>query len=323
VAVEPAIGLLGHRGDPQLVRLATELRVRGASVLPFDLTDLPAHVACHWQGEELRFGELRLDRLGAVYARTAHFPAPVAALGLAPADAERQLEAPRESGALMNAWLAELAARLPVVNPPEAHRYHRQKPFLYASLQRAGVPVPAFAVGSDLAAAARFVAAQGEEAVLKPLMGGPVQLADFSLLRSLAAEIDRRPFLLQRRVRGRSLRAYVVGGRVVAVAEMQHAAAVLDWREALAAIAPCTASPALAQACEHSAAALGLAFCALDLEEEGSGAAAVPWVIDVNPAPMFAAFEARSGLDVAGPLSDHLLQRARAHHAAASARGAP
>ena len=60
--------------------------------------------------------------------------------------------------------------------------------------------------------------------------------------------------------------------------------------------------------CRRAAAVLGLVFAAVDLEVEEDGA---PWVIDVNPAPMFAGFESRTGLDVAGPLARVLVETAR------------
>jgi len=303
------IGLIGHRGDAQLSRLIDELARRQAVPVPFDLTDLPAYVACHWEGESLRFGELDLASLHAVYGRTALFPQPTFAPGVPAEQAERVTFPVRESGALMNALVAELERRMPVVNPTASLRYHGMKPFMYRALRQAGVPVPEFAVGSDLAAAARFVHRLGEQVVVKPLMGGEVLLADLAYLAAHHREVDRRPLLLQRRILGRSLRAYVVAGQVVAAAWMIHGPAV-DWRSDLEEIRPVELQAAAARACCCSATALGLLFAAVDLEEEG-GAGGAPWVIDVNPGPMFAGFEIRSGLDVAGPLAGLLVALAR------------
>jgi glutathione synthase/RimK-type ligase-like ATP-grasp enzyme len=76
------------------------------------------------------------------------------------------------------------------------------------------------------------------------------------------------------------------------------------------AVRPVRATPSVQSVLSAASAALGLVFAAVDLEEEG-GAGGEPWVLDVNPGPMFADFERGSGLDVAGPLADCLLQRAR------------
>ncbi|MFW5741509.1 MAG: ATP-grasp domain-containing protein [Myxococcota bacterium] len=297
-----SIGLIGARGDGQIRRLVEAIEHRGGSPLPFDLTDIPKHVAFHWQGEDMRFGEVELATLDAVYARTAHFPMPTFVPG-APKDQWEAMTFPiRESGSLMNAVVSELAARMLVINPPSAHRFHRQKPHLYATLQRAGVPVPPFAVGSDLAAAAHFVDAHGQQVLIKPLMGGEVFLANLAFLKEHHAQLDERPFLLQRRILGRSLRAYVVGDREVAAAEIVHGD-VVDWRTDTQEIRPVSLGSDAAKAACRAVASQGLVFGAVDLEEDDEA----PWVIDVNPAPMFAGFEARSGLDVAGPLAERLM----------------
>ena len=180
---------------------------------------------------------------------------------------------------------------------------------MYRTLQRAQVPVPDFVVGCDLEQAAYFVDRHQQQVVVKPLMGGQVFLADFAFLKEHHAEVDRRPLLLQRRIIGRSLRGYVVDGAAVAVAEIVHGD-VIDWRGDVRAVRPVRATASVQSVLSAATAALGLVFAAVDLEEEG-GPGGEPWVLDVNPGPMFADFERGSGLDVAGPLADCLLQRAR------------
>ncbi len=295
------VGLVGHRGDPQLARLVTELEAMGAEPVPFDLTDIPAHVNFHWQGGSLRFGDIELTSLAGIYARTAVFPMPTFVPG-APRDRWEAMTFPvRESGSLMNSVIAELARRMPVVNPPETHGFHHRKPLMYSLLMDSGVPVPEFAVGCDLAAAATFVHGLGEEVVVKPLMGGEVVVGDLSYLRDHHRDLDRRPILLQRRIRGRSLRLYVVGPEVVAAGMVVHGGEV-DWRNDLEAIEAITPGEDTASVAVRAARVQGLEFAAVDVEHDGT-----PWVIDVNPAPMFAGFEAMSGLDVAGPLARHLV----------------
>lgn len=303
------IGLIGKRGDPQIGRLQEEVSRRGGRPVPFDLTDIPAHVNFHWEGESLAFGEIELDALRAVYARTAHFPMPTFIPGQGTEVSEALTFPVREIGSLLNAIVAAVAERMPIINPLGSHRFHRQKPLMYRTLQRAGVPVPEFAVGCDLARAAHFIDRHDEAVVVKPLMGGEVYQADLAYLKAHHQEFEKRPFLLQRRIMGRSLRAYAVKGRVVAAAEMVHGE-VVDWRNDLSAVNAVTLGAEAESAVLKAAAAQGLIFSAADLEEEG-GPGGIPWVIDVNPGPMFAAFEGRSGLDVAGPLADTLLEFAK------------
>ena len=101
----------------------------------------------------------------------------------------------------------------------------------------------------------------------------------------------------------------MVDGQAVAVAEIVHGD-VVDWRRDVRAIRPVQAAESVHSVLSAASAALGLVFAAVDLEEEG-GPGGEPWVVDVNPGPMFANFERGSGLDVAGPLADCLLRRAR------------
>lgn len=304
---ELRIGLIGKRGDGQVARLVGALEQRGATALAVDLTDIPAHVNFHWQGEGIRFGDIELSKLHSLYARTCHFPMPTFVPG-APKERWEELTFPvRESGSLMNSVVWELASRIPMINPPSCHRFHGQKPHLYAVLQRAGVPVPPFAVGCDLAAAAHFVDAHDQSVVIKPLMGGEVFLANLAFLKEHHDQLDRRPFLLQKRILGRSLRAYAVEDRVIASAEIVHGD-VVDWRNDTKEIRPVELSEQAQSAVRSALACQGLVFGAVDLEEDEEAS----WVIDVNPAPMFAGFELRSGLDVAGPLADRLVGLAEA-----------
>jgi glutathione synthase/RimK-type ligase-like ATP-grasp enzyme len=313
---ELVLGLLGAESDPELLRLGSALGERGARPLVLDLTRIPAEIAFHWHLDHLGWGDTNLLSLGAVYARSAWFSQPTRVPGKSLEESEAITRRERETAALLNAIVSELALRLPVVNPPTTYHYHRQKPLMYRVLERAGVPVPDFVVGSDLERAAYFVDGHGQAVVAKPLMGGPVVLADLAYLRHHHQEFDHRPLLLQRRILGRSLRGYVLGGKVIALAEIVHGD-VVDWRSEVWAVRAVDASARVAEVAGLAARALGLVFAAVDLEEEG-GAGGPPWVLDVNPSPMFSGFEKLSGLDVAGRLADFLVECAETHGASAA-----
>ena len=287
------IGLLGPRGEPHLLHLQRALSARGVESLCLDLRDIPAHERFSWQGDSLRFGEESLGELGAIYARSLYFPLPLG---------EDQIEA--ERGALLNALIVEMARQVPMINPPEGARFHRLKPLMYAELQRLGIPVPEFQVGSDLAAAAHFCAAYDQEVLLKPLSGGEVYAIGFEWLCQNATRFDERPTLLQRRIRGRSFRAYVLEEQLLVAAEILHEQ--VDWRVGEARFIPARLSAETAEICVKATQSLGLLFASVDLEQDDRG----PWIIDVNPATQFLGFERLLSFDLTEPLVDALLSKA-------------
>jgi glutathione synthase/RimK-type ligase-like ATP-grasp enzyme len=306
------IGIIGNRNDAQVVRIGEAVEKLGAKAVLVDLTDIPAYVDFHWQGNSLSYGGVDLLSLDAVFARTVHFPMPTSVLGMGREEAKQRTFPVRESGSLMNSVVDELSKAIPFINPPGPCRYHRIKPSMYRTLKQAGVPVPEFAVGCSLAGAAYFVDKHNEEVVLKPLMGGEVIEADLTFLKEHHEEVDRRPLLLQRRIRGRSLRVYVIEDEVVAAAEIVHGD-VVDWRNDVQEICPVELDGEAKKAAVNAVRALGLVFASLDIEEE-SAEVKIPWVIDVNPGPMFTGFEIKSGLDVAGHLAETLVRVARGSH---------
>ena len=113
----------------------------------------------------------------------------------------------------------------------------------------------------------------------------------------------------------------MVDGVLAALAEVVHGD-VVDWRSDVQALKAVEPSRPVLQTTQAAASALGLVFAAVDLEEEG-GAGGTPWVLDVNPSPMFFGFERQSGLDVAGPLADCLIRRAEMHRAVGRAERKP
>ena len=119
--------------------------------------------------------------------------------------------------------------------------------------------------------------------------------------------LARQNVLLQRFVaesRGRDIRAFVVGGRVVAA--MRRTARRGDFRanlhrgakvEGVARLDDALAEPAV-----RAARILGLEVAGVDLLEAADG----PRVIEVNASPGLEGIEAASGVDVAGEVIAHL-----------------
>jgi glutathione synthase/RimK-type ligase-like ATP-grasp enzyme len=209
-----------------------------------------------------------------------------------------------EKRAMLASLVQVLRARgVRIVNDFEADAQHRQKPYQLTLLHDAGLPVPRFIATNHPPAVRRFVREVGR-AVYKPLAGGAtvheVQREDLSDDR--LSTLQLAPVLFQELVSGTSVRAYVVGRKVVAAAEIQSTE--LDYRRDEQAVVPTRLTPIERRAAVAAARTCGMAFTGVDFIRAESRFV----VLECNPAPMFAVFERKAGLDVAGPLAAYLLR---------------
>jgi glutathione synthase/RimK-type ligase-like ATP-grasp enzyme len=212
-----------------------------------------------------------------------------------------------EKGALLASMLLTLQQRgVLLVNSLEANAQHSRKPFQLELLRNAGIPVPRSIATNDPAAVRRFVR-EVKRAVYKPIAGGATvrEVEPRDLMDDRLSALTLAPVLFQQLVEGVSVRAYVVGRRVVAAAEIHSPE--LDYRRGEGDVVPCQLSSEERRACVAAARACGMPFTGVDLIRHVEGFA----IIECNPSPMFAVFEDKTGLDVATPLAG-LLVRGRA-----------
>ncbi|MCP4639946.1 MAG: ATP-grasp domain-containing protein [bacterium] len=190
-----------------------------------------------------------------------------------------------------------------IVNTLEANAQHSRKPFQLELLRNAGLPVPRTLATNDPAAVKRFARDVGE-VVYKPLAGGAtVQRLERADLKSdRLASLATAPVLFQELVEGVAVRAYVVGRRVVASAEIHSPE--LDYRRDEQDVVPTRLTPDERRAAIAAAQACGMPFTGVDLIRGKDGFV----VLECNPSPMFAVFEKKTGQDVAGPLAQLLLR---------------
>ncbi|MEL6768885.1 MAG: RimK family alpha-L-glutamate ligase [Pseudomonadota bacterium] len=185
-------------------------------------------------------------------------------------------------------------------------------------LRAAGLPVPDFveigpgidahAVGARLGWPLVVKAARGSKGRAVRLVTGP------EALRSAMAEmLGQGPLLAQRFVaesRGRDIRVMVVGGKALgAMAREAQGSEAFRSNIASGGIGRAVALPVetrrLAEAASRTA---GLEIAGIDLLYAGGG----HLVCEVNSAPGFIAFEAVTGLDVAGAMAGHVAARVAA-----------
>jgi RimK family alpha-L-glutamate ligase len=196
-----------------------------------------------------------------------------------------------------------------VVNSPRAIERTVDKFWTSALLEHCGIPTPETVVCDDVEEALGAYRALGD-VIVKPLFGsmglGMVRVSDeemaFRVFRTI--EQIRGVYYVQRTVDhdGTDVRAFVLGGRVIAAIERRAS----GWRTNLArggtahSIALGEQLSALAV---RAAAAVGADYAGVDLVTGRDG---TTYVLEVNGIPGWRGLQEATGLDIAGRLVDHL-----------------
>ena len=221
------VGVFGRWKDAHVRALSAALEAAGAEPVVVDFQGFPRFnlatmgSACTFQSV-LTPEEIELDALDLVCLRSfcfSQFDDEGTASSLDVARFHREQIA---RVAFQHSLALRLARKVPVVNPPHAFRFHRQKARQHELLRRHEISLPRTLVISDASRARAFIDALDQRVVAKPLSGGAeVVMADFAFLSAQADRLRARPFIFQQYVKGRAFRAYVLGGRTVSFGEIR------------------------------------------------------------------------------------------------------
>jgi ribosomal protein S6--L-glutamate ligase len=164
------------------------------------------------------------------------------------------------------------------------------------------------------------------EVIVKPIFGsmghGMVRVSDpevaFRIVRPL--EQMRAVFYVQQAVDhgGRDIRVFIVGGRVLGAIERRAAAG--EWRTNVSnggSARPFELPHAWENFALRAAEAVGAAYAGVDLLPARDGRVVV---LEVNGIPGWEGLQRATGLDVAGAVIDHLVERVRARRPAVELR---
>lgn len=209
------------------------------------------------------------------------------------------------------------ARGVPVLNPPRAVEACVDKFLTSSRLADAGLPTPRSVVCQKADAALDAFEEFGRDVVVKPLFGaegrGMVRVTDpevawrtFRAIEQTGGVIYVQPFV---RHPGWDLRAFVIGGRVVA--GMKRTARG-DWRTNVAQGGSAERVELAATERElavRAAAVVGAPVCGVDLLPGPDGELSV---IEVNAVPGWRALAEVSGLDVAKAILRYLVEEYRA-----------
>jgi RimK family alpha-L-glutamate ligase len=196
-----------------------------------------------------------------------------------------------------------------VVNSPRAIERTVDKFWTSTLLEQCGIPTPETVVCDDPEEAVAAYRTLGD-VIVKPLFGsmglGMVRISDeemaFRVFRTI--EQIRGVYYIQRTVDhdGTDLRAFVLGGRVIAAIERRAA----GWRTNLArggTARSLSLSEQLSALAVRAAAAVGADYAGVDLLTGRDG---TTYVLEVNGIPGWRGLQEATGLDIAGRLVDYL-----------------
>jgi ribosomal protein S6--L-glutamate ligase len=202
---------------------------------------------------------------------------------------------------------------VPCFNSAEAILASRDKLAAMQRLAQAGLPQPPTAFGGSTRDTAWIVQQLGGAPVVVKVSegthgsgvvrAGTEQEAEAMVgaLRSTGAWVVVQHFVAE--ARGRDVRAFVVGGDVVAA--MQRQAAAGEFRANLhlgARAAPVTLSDEEREVAARAARAFGLHIAGVDLVRSEAG----PMVLEVNSSPGLEGIEETSGIDLATAIVRHV-----------------
>ena len=198
-----------------------------------------------------------------------------------------------------------------VANSPRAIERTVDKFWTSTLLEQCGIPTPETVVCDDPEEAFEAYRTLGD-VIVKPLFGsmglGMVRVSDeemaFRVFRTI--EQIRGVYYVQRTVDhdGTDIRAFVLGGRVIAAIERRAS----GWRTNLArggTAHSLSLGEQLSAMAVRAAAAVGADYAGVDLVTGRDG---TTYVLEVNGIPGWRGLQEATGLDIAGQLVDYLSQ---------------
>ncbi|MHA1247953.1 MAG: ATP-grasp domain-containing protein [Candidatus Thorarchaeota archaeon] len=205
-----------------------------------------------------------------------------------------------------------------VMNPAYSFRRAKDKYATLTALHRAGIHVPRTYVGENLEAAIKFVEEVGD-VVIKPLIGargmGSIRAGHRELTYRAMKFIHQlgQVLYVQEVIDkpDRDIRAFVIGGQVVgAMYRYLPENAEGEWRTNVhgggrAELAHLDEE--YEECAIRTAEILKLDYTGVDILESKDG----PCVIEANASPSWSALSRVTGLDIAGMIVDHLVERCK------------
>jgi len=303
------VGYIGSPDREEFRRLAIRLEERRAEILLLDPS----------QGPEIEIGpDLEracghdLSKLRGIYVADLGLPSSVvrnADGSLDPQGSAAALAASRRQLAAWNALLEQLKRHTNVINPPSTHDLHALKPWEMQVARDKQWPAPRTVATTDPAALFEATSAVDSSWIQKGMVGGYGYTTVFPAPGDLGAAtqlIAEKPIMVQERVEGDNVRAFVVGSSVVGAARIIPSdGAEVDSRRETGRVSRIKLTEEAERICLEAARHWGILFCGVDFIIDA--ASREYKLLECNSAPFFVSYERQSGIDVTSALADLLL----------------
>lgn len=308
------IALIGPADREEIQRVALRLEERDAEPVIVD-TRREADIRLE-TGREEACGASFAGVTG-VYVAALGLPNPRVADANGVIDVEASHAALAHSQSTWAAWrvlLERLSRRMTVANPPASYEVHGLKPLEIATYSERGWRAPATFSTDDAAALldeGRAPAPHGR--IRKDLVGGYGYTEVFAPpadVDEARAQLADSALMVQERIEGDAVRAFVVGSRVIVGAEILPTGfGEVDSRRGTTRVRRIELPGEVCELSKTVTADWGMLFAGVDWMRAAGGR---EWVLlECNSSPFFVELERRTGADIGGALADLLLRRAR------------
>ncbi len=306
------VAVVAAGADETAVGVQHALTRLGARVVFIDTSVIPERHRLSLEDGAVHFDGFPLGDVRALYVKSVHLAVPLFDVETLaqrrPSSWPARWVAERERHAFVTSALRTLeAGGAHLVNPVSRFEVHLLKPLQTELLARAKVPVPASLTTNDPEAVCAFADRHGD-VIYKPLAGGALvrRLVPADLTPRRLSRLATSPVLFQQRIEGDELRVTVLDGEAIAAYRLP-ATGVVDAREVLAQAKRVRPPRDVAAVCVRAAKALGLVFTSVDVRVTADGR---PFVLECNPTPSVAFYEAPSKSPILRALAAHLLAHA-------------
>lgn len=307
------VGIIGPEDRDEMIRLSIRLAERGAEGVILDSRDDPGIRMT--PGEEFACGEDLTDFQG-FYVADLGLPSSVIMDGegrLDRAASAKALQSSQRRLAAWNALLARLALRCPVINPPHTHDLHGLKPWEMTVYSRRELPSPLTISTSDPKTLMMRREDPSNEWITKGMVGGYGYTESFvppDTMEKAKQMLQQGPFMIQERIVGDNVRAFVLDGEVIGAAEViPQETGETDSRRGDVRLRKIELPDEAISTAVTATAHWGLIFAAVDFMVDPASGRFL--LLECNSAPFFVTFEKRTGLPISSKLATFLTRSNR------------